>query len=63
MADDKLDPQRIMEKLRQILTDCEQAFPPDDWFMTINAMWRPDDGSRGSISFHISTERPDDDDE
>jgi hypothetical protein len=64
MADDKLDAQGIMEKLRQLLADLEQSLPPSDWYVTINASLRPTDGrGRDGILFTVTSATEEDDDD
>jgi hypothetical protein len=59
---DKLDPARIMERLRQLLADCEREIEqPSGWQVRIHvhATCRPRDGSGGMISITIGPEPAD----
>jgi hypothetical protein len=66
MSGDKLDPARIMERLRQLLADCEAEIQqPTGWRVHIHvgANCYPDDGGGGMVSFSVSSEREDDDED
>lgn len=61
--DEKLDPQQIMARLRELLTVYEQSLGHDDWHLLMKVTWRPRDGSGGGITFVVGTEPVNDDDD
>jgi hypothetical protein len=61
---DKLDPERIMERLRRLLADCEAETAVDGWRIRfhVHATCHHDAG-QGMVSFTVGTEWEDDDED